>query len=127
MKKNKPYEEMSTLDLIKSYLISRLPRGKEKLIAQQEKINNPPEEIVINYLAVILDDNVEEVLRCQNRLAALLLSNPSFVEFDPQKEYPIVGLTKYTDGKFVSLNDSGENLSEDKIKELLDDLEIGNE
>jgi hypothetical protein len=62
---------------------------------------HPPENI--NYVAIVLDGVVEDVMRCQDRLAALILSNPQFVEFDPEKDRPQIGLTKYENGKFVPL------------------------
>ena len=127
MKNNKIYEEMTTLELIKSLIISKLPRGKQKLVNEQEKANNPPQDTPINYIAVILDENVEEVLRCENRLAALLLSDPTFVEFDPKTNYPKVGLTKYVNGNFVNLKEQEGLLAEDKIEELLDSLENKND
>lgn len=127
MKRKKFYEEMTTLELLNSYLLSKLPRGKQKLIKEQEELNNPPKNIQINHLAVILDDNVEEVIRCENRLAALLLSNPIFIEFDPEKFYPTVGLTKYVDESFVNLENKDAILKEDEIQFLLDDLDKKNE
>ncbi len=126
MKKNKTpkhYHEMKTSELFRAYLISKLPKGKQKLIRQQEEINSPPKNISINYLAVVLDGVVEDVLRCQNRLAALLLSEPDFVEFDPLKERPIVGLTLYSEGEFSTPKNEDHNLSEEKINNLLKNLE----
>lgn len=122
MRKAKPYEQMTTWELLGAYLISKLPRGKEKLVKEQEKFNEPPQNISINHIAVILDGNVEEVLRCENRLAALLLSNPEFVDFDPEENYPRVGLTKYVEGRFVNPETKDSILSEEKIESLLDDL-----
>lgn len=127
MKTKKPYEQMTTWELLGAYLISRLPRGKEKLVKEQEKFNEPPQNISINHIAVVLDDNVEEVLRCENRLAALLLSNPEFVDFDPEENYPKVGLTKYVEGKFINPEITESILSEKKIESLLDNLRDSNE
>ncbi len=127
MKRKKPYEEMTTWELFGAYLMSKLPRGKQKLIREQEEINLPPKDVAINHLAVILDGNVEEILRCQNRLAALLLSEPLFVEFDPKKEYPTIGITKYAEGKFVNLEEENNELTEEKIEGLLQDLDKNND
>jgi len=127
MKNKKLYEEMTTWELLRVYLMSKLPRAKKRIIREQEELNNPPENISINHLAVILDGNVEEVLRCQNRLAALLLSEPTFVEFNPEKEYPVIGLTKYIDGEFVTKQETNENLTEEKIEKLLEGLDDPNE
>jgi hypothetical protein len=123
MKINKPYEEMSTLEVLKIFLISKLPSGKEKIVRELSNVNEPPQNISISHIAVVLDNKVEEVLRCQNRLAALLLSNPEFVEFDPELEYPLIGLTEYADGKLVTPKPENDILSESKIESLLSDLE----
>ena len=61
---------------------------------------NPQEQI--NHIAVILDGKVEDVIRAQNRMAALFLSEPIFVEFDPREVYPKIGITEYIDGAFVN-------------------------
>ena len=77
----------------------------------------PPENITINSIAVVLDGRVEEVIRCQNRLAALLLSGPEFVEFDPESVNVQVGKTKYEDGKLE--NEKEQLLSDQEISKLL--------
>jgi hypothetical protein len=130
MKKNKvpkPYHQMTTADLFRSYLISKLPQGKEKLVQQQSLANNPPENISINHIAIVLDGRVEDVIRCQNRMAALLLSEPEFIEFDPKKEYPQIGITEYIDGQFKTPKPTNADLTEEKIETLLEDLKKDNE
>jgi hypothetical protein len=125
MKITKPYEEMSTLEVLKIFLISKLPRGKEKIVRELSNTNEPPPDISINHIAIVLDDRVEDVIRCQNRLAALLLSNPVFVEFDPKEEYPVIGLTEYVDQKLVTPKPQDEILSESEIENLIADLGEG--
>ena len=61
----------------------------------------PPPSEEIGYLAIVLDGVVEDVMRAQPRLVALLLSNPEFVEFDPEKDRPQIGQTKYQNGTFI--------------------------
>jgi len=119
------YHEMSTLELLKAYIVSKLPKGKQKLVEQQTRLNNqPPKEIVINHIAIVIDGIVEEVLRCENRLAALLLSNSEFVEFDPEKEYPTISLTRYENGEFVTPKVEDEDLlREEEIQNILENLE----
>ena len=58
---------------------------------------------------------------------SLLLSEPAFVEFDPEKEYPVIGLTKYINGEFITKQETNENLSEEKIEKLLEGLDGQNE
>lgn len=111
--KNKPYVEMSTGQLIRHWLISKLPQQKEKIADQKiiEPVKFPNDDI--NYIAIVLDGVVEDVMRAQNRLAALLLSNPEFIEFDPKFDKPQIGVTRFKDGKF-----------EQPLEELMTDEEI---
>lgn len=119
--KNKLYHEMSLLELIKTLIISKLPKGKEKL---QKKYSGPPENVVINEIAIVLDGTVEDVIRCQNRLAALLLSGPDFVELPKGSKRPKIGITGYKDGKFIEPNN---DLTEEKIEKLLENIEGKND
>lgn len=106
MKHQDGFIKLNTWDVIKQFF------NKNKIYKKKEPIfiNEPPPEPTanINYIAVILDDEVQEVLRAENRLAALFLSNPEFVEFDPSiGTYPMPGF-KYLDGKFVDPNEKNE-------------------
>lgn len=101
-KKNLHVHKVSTLDLIKRYLESKLPKAKESAVDPNIAPRPNSNGGKINHIAVILDGRVEEVLRAQNRLTALLLSEPQFVEFDPSEVYPQVGFSEYRDGKFIN-------------------------
>jgi hypothetical protein len=97
---NTSYEEMSLLDLVKNYFISRMPSQKSKV--SEGTLNQEPKhpEGDITYIAIVLDGVVEDVMRAQNRLAALVLSQPQFIEFDPSVDRPQIGETRYNEGKF---------------------------
>jgi hypothetical protein len=56
--------------------------------------------VEINHLAIVLDGKVQDVMRTQNRMAALLLSEPQFILFDPKETQIGIGYD-YIDGKFV--------------------------
>ena len=56
----------------------------------------------VSHIAIILDDRVEDVIRAQHRLAALLLSEPIFVEYDPKIQGIHIGQTKYINGEFTT-------------------------
>ena len=101
--------QLSTLDLIREFLIARIPTQKEKLDNKSlfEPPPPPPSE-EITYLAIVLDGIVEDVMRAQPRLAALLLSNPEFIEFNPTTDRPQIGETKYKDGTFTYSEESNE-------------------
>ena len=98
--KNTPLVEMSLVDLLKQFIISKLPKPKKEV--SHKHANHQPRipEDEITHIAIILDGVVEDVMRTQNRLAALLLSDPEFVEFDILEHKPQIGLTKYKDGTF---------------------------
>lgn len=87
--------KLNTIDYIKEFL------KKRKIVKSSVNKNDMPLlDTSANHIAVILDGEVQEVLRAENRLTALFLSNPQFVEFDPNKVYPRAGW-KYSDGLFV--------------------------
>ncbi len=98
----KPHNYITTWQLFRKYLASKLPVQKQSAIDYNASIlNSAPKGVQINHIAIVLDGRVEEVLRAQNRLSALLLSNPTFVAFDPQEVYPKIGITEYKDDQFV--------------------------
>jgi hypothetical protein len=55
----------------------------------------------VSHFAVVVDEDVVDVMRVQPRMAAWLQSGPRFVMFDPEVEFTIRPGTKYVDGKFV--------------------------
>ena len=59
-----------------------------------------PEGVTVNHIAVILDGEVQETLMLENKLAALLLSKPKFVQFDPHVVRPLIGWG-YSKGEFI--------------------------
>jgi hypothetical protein len=67
----------------------------------------PPANIQINHIAIVLDGVVEEVIRAENRLAALFLSQPQFVEFTPEEIRPTIGWG-YNGERFIDPNEASE-------------------
>lgn len=107
----KPHNYVTTWELFRRYLASKLPRPKESAVDYNMNIlNSAPKDIQVNHVAIVLNGQVEEILRAQNRLAALLLSNPTFVSFDPKEVYPTIGLTRYINGEFKNpiIDENGE-------------------
>jgi len=88
---------LNTFDLIKRLFLKK--RIKEKMSLDSHNISEPKKIPDVNHIAVVLDNEVQEVIRAQNRLAALLLSNPEFIEFDPHEVRPEIGWN-YVDGEF---------------------------
>lgn len=95
------HNQLTTIQLLRRWLESKLPTPKDSAVDPAIPMIRPtPQDIEVNHIAIVLDGTVEEVIRAQNRLAALLLSEPEFVEFDPTEVYPEIG-TKYENGKFI--------------------------
>lgn len=98
-----PYHTLTTGQLIRRYLISRLPIQKRQVDDFDKPLSSLPiPESQISHIAVVIDGTVQDVMRAQDRLAALLLSGPEFIEFHPNHEKVILGTTKYINGEFVN-------------------------
>jgi hypothetical protein len=91
---------LTTFGIIKRYFKER-NRYKNKISFNPDPTFPGPPRSQINHLAIVLDGEVQEIMRAQNRLAALLLSGPEFIEFDPEEVKPDIGWT-YLDEKFYS-------------------------
>lgn len=88
---------LNTWDLIKRLFKKKKPIEKQPV--DQDLTNMPKITGDINHIAVVLDNEVQEIIRAQNRLSALLLSNPEFIEFNPHEVRPEIGWN-YVDGEF---------------------------
>jgi hypothetical protein len=87
-------------EIIKQYLSSKIKiTRKESAIDENMQIMPSGK---VNHIAIVLDGKVEDVIRAQNQMTALLLNGPTFVVFDPNEVYPTLGLTNYIDGKFFN-------------------------
>lgn len=100
----------------KHFTLSEFVLGLFKKPVSQDKIpvTNPdvspiPSTIKVNHIAIVIDGKVQDVIRAQNRLAAMLLSEPTFIEFNPEDTYPIIGKTLVVDGEFVTKAIENEN------------------
>jgi hypothetical protein len=100
---------MSTLDLIKLLLLNKFAFGPKEPIEDEEieilRERRTPKNVSINHIAVVLDGQVQEVIRAENRLAALLLSDPEFIEFDLHERVSVGDY--FVNGKFVKEGQDG--------------------
>jgi hypothetical protein len=123
IKMPKPHSQLTTMDLFRQYLMARIPKPKISASQPIEPPQNPPSGITINHIAIVLDGRVEDVIRCQNRLAALLLSEPKFIEFDPETVRPAIGITEYVNGEFKNPEQTElPPLTEEEKKKILLDV-----
>lgn len=116
---NQDYRELGLLEIIKLFFFSRIKKNSKKQsfsVKNQPPPPLPPEGVSINHIAIILDGRVEEVIRCENRLAALLLSEPGFVEFNPEQTQVLIGKTEYVSNEFKN---SEEVFPEEYVDEII--------
>ena len=98
MKIKNGVQYLNTWDVIKL----RFKKPKMHKQSLSESIVPPePSGVNINSIAIVLDDEVQEVIRTEDRLAALLLSSPIFVQFFPEKDEHVGIGTKYIEDEFV--------------------------
>jgi hypothetical protein len=100
--------KVTTLDLLKRYLSLKI----EKMSGVKKSVINPNisplDQIAgtdINHIAIVIDGEVQDVIRAQNKMAAMVLSNPEFVFFEPKDTKVKIGF-KYQDGKFIEPEES---------------------
>lgn len=85
-----------------------------------ENVPAEPSALDITTIAIVLDGEVQEVVKAQGRLAALLLSEPLFVEVEPEAPRPTIGWA-YKDNKFkppvqdVAIEPSPSLVNDDEI------------
>lgn len=95
------------------------PVKRQELDRPAEEANVPPVDISIATIAIVLDGEVQEVIRAQDRMAALFLSGPEFIEVPEDLQVkPTIGW-KYSDYKFVNPNEL--KIDESQIVEYIPD------
>lgn len=77
------------------HMFSVLP---EKSFAQNQVIDGPDISTITEHIAFVIDGEVVEIMHCQTKLAAILLSEPQIVKID-DGIFPRPGW-KYEDGIF---------------------------
>lgn len=84
---------------------AKAPKRKvQELDSPTAEVNTPPKDISIAAIAIVLDGEIQEVIRAQDRMAALFLSHPDFVEIpEDLKVKPTIGW-KYENYEFVNPN-----------------------
>jgi hypothetical protein len=99
IKQNTSHDHKVTLrQVLIRYFQSKIKIAPEKEATQDEALNMLQQSNV-THVAIVLNGVVQDVIRAQDRMAALLLGQPEFVEFDPREIYPILGTSTYKNGK----------------------------
>ena len=101
--KNK-VQKLSTWDLLKrafSIWLDKISRVKRPATNAHGMMPDTNQWKNITFLAIVVEGEVVDIMRVQPRMASIMLHQPTFVEFNPEKgEYPQIG-TKYENGKLV--------------------------
>lgn len=94
-------KKISTLDLIKKAVLDYLDRkkqGKKSPISKNGFVPDMNSMRDITFMAIVIDNEVMDIMRAQPRLASMLAAKPTFVPFDPN-EYQVQLGDIYEDGK----------------------------
>jgi len=100
-------KRITTLDLIKMAAIKLLDNKKSKksVISENGIIPDMSRMNDISTLAIIVDNEVVDVMRAQPRLTSILLSEPRFVKVNETDGGIKIG-DKHLDGKFIPKDDN---------------------
>ncbi len=110
MKIKNGVQYLNTWDIIKSKL--KKPKIYKESLSQSIV---PPEPfgVTINSIAIVLDDEVQEIIRTEDRLAALLLSSPKFIQFFPEKNENVRIGTRCVEEEFIFEDDEHDHGDDD--------------
>ena len=97
-KKDLGMPSLKFFDLFKKQEHSHSHTGDKAVVHNHG--TEPPKDVPIYTLAVILDGQVYEVLRAQSKLADIFLSSPTFVLVEESTGQAKIGM-EYKDGKFT--------------------------
>lgn len=98
-------KKITTLELLRIWLQKKIGvTTKQPAAHSHEAAPAAPSHGQINTIAIVLDGLVQEVIRAENRMTALMLSEPEFVLVSAEAKKPKVGWY-YKDGEFVNPNE----------------------
>lgn len=91
---------LSTGQLLKMWLQKKVGTTKKQPAVHDHKAAPAaPAHGQVNTIAIVLDGEVQEVIRAEHRLTALMLSDPEFILVKTGTPKPTIGW-KYIDGEF---------------------------
>jgi hypothetical protein len=99
---NHEVKKVTTLELLRMWLQKKIGvTTKQPAVHVHESGPTPPVHGQINTLAIVMDGVVQEVIRAENRMTALMLSEPEFVLVPTGTKAPTIGWY-YKDGEFTN-------------------------
>jgi hypothetical protein len=100
-------QRLSTFEIIKRSVWFWLDRKTTKKASAKDPgagMPNMQSWSNISHFAIVVGDDVMDVMHVQPKMAAWLQSNPKFVMFDAEDGFPPMPGFRYVDGKFVDPN-----------------------
>jgi len=111
-------KRITTLDLIKMAVLKSLDgkKAKKSVVSENGIMPDMSRMNDISTLAIVVDNEVVDVMRAQPRLSSILLAEPKFVKINKEDGGVRIG-DKYLDGKFVPQDDKVDiNLNPQEFK-----------
>ena len=98
-------QKITTMGLIRIWLEKKIGiTNKQPASHKHDAAPTPPAHGQINTIAIVMDGIVQEVIRAENRMTALILSDPEFVLVSTGTKKPSIGWY-YKDGEFIDPNE----------------------
>lgn len=93
---------LTTRELIRRWLEKKIGITEKRAATHSHAAVAPsePSHGQIHTIAIVLDGVVQEVIRTENRMAALMLSNPQFILVKPGEKKPTLNWI-YNNGVFT--------------------------
>lgn len=79
-------------------------KNKQKTNIEEHTHNNPPENIEVVSLAILIDNVVVDIMHVQKEFAEILQKGPTFITIDKNENKPHPGFV-YKNGSFMSMYD----------------------
>jgi hypothetical protein len=112
------YVQLTTLQVLKLLIINKLilrndvaekihelsEKAKQKKLESDPHYNPAPPEIAVYTMAMVIGDDVVDVMRVDEKMADYLLHRPEFIIFSPS-EIAVKPKDKYINGGFVIENE----------------------
>jgi|TARA_B110000259_G_C14032045_1_gene407169 hypothetical protein len=112
------YVQLTTLQVLKLLIINKLilrndgpekihelsEKAKQKKLKSDPHYNPAPPEIAVYTMAMVIGDEVADVMRVDEKMADYLLLRPEFIVFSPS-EIAVKPKDKYINGEFVIANE----------------------
>lgn len=121
MKKDKYNKEIKEFKKIKRDILFSKIKHAFNIMPEKQQVQNIPDpdiSSITEHIAFVLDDEVVEIMHCQPKLAAILLSEPKIIKIK-DGVFPKPGW-KYLDNNFISPEPEKPEITVDRDLEAIE-------